>query len=149
MQHDAKLGALLGAKGNAIFAIGPRATVYEAVAMMAEKGVGALLVMEDERLLGILSERDYTRKVILQGRHSKETRVEEIMTPRVITTTAEETVEGAMRVMTENRIRHLPVMDGARVTGVLSVGDLVKWVISAQEETIAHLRHYISGGYMS
>jgi len=149
MHENAKLGAVLSAKGGSIIAVAPRSTVYDAIALMADKGIGAVLVMEEGRLLGILSERDYTRKVILMGRHSPETFVDEIMTQRVITTTAEETVEGAMRIMTENRIRHLPVMDGSRVIGVVSVGDLVKWVISAHEETIAHLRHYIAGGYMT
>lgn len=149
MQNNARIGALLDSKGNAIFSIGPEATVYDAIARMAECGVGALLVMEEGRLLGIISERDYTRKVILQGRSSREALVSEIMTQRVITASPDHTIEDAMRVMTENRIRHLPIMDGSHVVGVVSVGDLVKWIISAHEETIAHLRHYIAGGYMS
>lgn len=148
MQNNAKIGALLDAKGDAVHTISPGATVYDAIAQMADHGVGALLVMEGSHLLGILSERDYTRKVILQGRSSREALVEEIMTQRVLTATPHETVEDAMRTMTENRVRHLPVMDGTRVIGIVSLGDLVKWIISAHEETIAHLRHYIAGGYM-
>lgn len=147
MKPTAKIGSLLGAKGSAIWAVEPQATVYDAIAMMADKGVGALLVMHNGRLAGIISERDYTRKVILKGRSSKEERVEEIMTANVVTATPEHTVEAAMRLMTEKRIRHLPILEGERVAGVVSIGDLVKWTISAQEETIAHLTHYISGGY--
>jgi len=149
MQPDAKIGVLLKSKGHQVFSVGPRDTVYHAIATMAQNGIGALLVMESDRLLGILSERDYMRKVILQGRSSKEARVEEIMTSSVITTTPEQSVEDAMRMMTEHRIRHLPVVEGTRVVGVLSIGDLVKWIISAHEATINHLKHYISGGYMS
>jgi len=114
---------------------------------MAEKGIGALLVMEEGRLLGILSERDYTRKVILRGHSSKETKVEEIMTAEVVTAEAGETVERAMHLMTERHIRHLPVVAEGRVTGVVSIGDLVKWTISAQEEAIQHLTSYIAGSY--
>lgn len=147
MKPTAKIGSLLGAKGGQVFSIAPSATVYDAIAMMAERGVGALLVIDGDRLAGIVSERDYTRKVILKGRSSKEERVEEIMTCDVVTATPNETVEEAMRVMTERHIRHLPIVDGGRVTGVVSIGDLVKWTISAQEETIAHLTNYISGGF--
>ena len=147
MKPTAKIGSLLGAKGGAVWSVAPAATVFDAIAEMAEKGVGALLVMEGGQLLGIISERDYTRKVILKGHSSKDMRVDEIMTSDVATATAEETVEGAMRLMTERRIRHLPILENGRVAGVVSIGDLVKWTISAQEETIAHLTSYISGGY--
>lgn len=147
MKPTAKIGSLLGAKGGEVYSIGPSATVFEAIALMAEKGVGALLVLDEGRLAGIVSERDYTRKVILKGRSSKEERVDEIMTREVVTCSPEQTIEEAMRLMTERRIRHLPVVDGARVAGVVSIGDLVKWTISAQEETIAHLTNYISGSY--
>ncbi len=148
MKPDVKLSILLGDKGGRVYSIVPSATVYDAIAMMAEKGIGALLVMEEGRLLGIISERDYTRKVILLGRHSQETHVEEIMTRDVVTASPAHTVEEAMRIMTECRIRHLPiVVDDGVVTGVLSIGDLVKWTISAQEETIAHLTNYIAGSY--
>ena len=147
MKATAKIGSLLGEKGGSVWSVAPSASVFDAIAEMAEKGVGALLVMSDGQLLGIISERDYTRKVILKGHSSKDTRVDEIMTADVVTATAEETVEGAMRLMTERRIRHLPVVEGGRVVGVLSIGDLVKWTISLHEETIAHLTSYISGGY--
>ncbi|MBI5280344.1 MAG: CBS domain-containing protein [Candidatus Solibacter usitatus] len=147
MKPTAKIGSLLGSKGGAVYAIEPSATVFDAIAMMADKGVGALLVMHEEALLGIISERDYTRKVILQGHSSKETRVEEIMTSDVLTATVDHTVEGSMHLMTDRHVRHLPVMEGARVLGVVSIGDLVKWTISAQEETIAHLTNYIAGSY--
>ncbi len=147
MKSTAKVSALLGAKGSEIFSIQPSATVFEAISRMAEKGVGALLVIDEGRLAGIVSERDYTRKVILMGRSSKEERVEEIMTADVVTCSPDETVEEAMRIMTQSRIRHLPVVDHGRVAGVVSIGDLVKWTISAQEETIAHLTSYIAGSY--
>lgn len=147
MKPTAKIGSLLGAKGGEVYSIGPSATVFEAIALMAEKGVGALLVLDGGRLAGIVSERDYTRKVILKGRSSKEERVHEIMTQDVATCSPEHSVEEAMRLMTERRIRHLPVMDEHRVVGVVSIGDLVKWTISAQEETIAHLTNYIAGSY--
>jgi CBS domain-containing protein len=147
MKASAKIGSLLGAKGGVVWSVSPSATVFDAIAEMAEKGVGALLVMSEGQLLGIISERDYTRKVILKGHSSRDMRVDEIMTSDVVTATAEETVEGAMRLMTERRIRHLPVLEGGQVAGVVSIGDLVKWTISAQEETIAHLTSYIAGGY--
>lgn len=143
------LGALLERKGRQLYSVAPDATVYEAIALMSEKGIGAVLVIEGQKLRGILSERDYTRKVILQGRASKETHVEEIMTREVVVAPPDITVEDAMRLMTGNRIRHLPVMEGDGVSGIVSIGDLVKWVISTQEETITHLRHYIAGGYMA
>ncbi len=143
------LGALLERKGRQLYSVAPDATVYEAIALMSEKSIGAVLVLEGQKLRGILSERDYTRKVILQGRASKETHVEEIMTREVVVAPPDITVEDAMRLMTGNRIRHLPVMEGDGVSGIVSIGDLVKWVISTQEETITHLRHYIAGGYMA
>ncbi len=147
MKPTAKIGSLLAAKGGEVFSIGPAATVFEAIALMADKGVGALLVLDAGQLVGIVSERDYTRKVILKGRSSREERVDEIMTRDVVTCSPEYTVEEAMRLMTERRIRHVPVVDGSRVAGIVSIGDLVKWTISAQEETIAHLTHYIAGSY--
>jgi CBS domain-containing protein len=147
MKPTAKIGSLLGAKGGAIFSIEPTATVFDAIARMAECGVGALLVLDGDRLAGIVSERDYTRKVILKGRSSKEERVEEIMTSDVVSATPEQTVEEAMRLMTNRHIRHLPITDNGRVVGVVSIGDLVKWTISAQEETIEHLTRYIAGSY--
>lgn len=116
--------------------------------MMSERGVGALLVMMGEQLLGIISERDYTRKVILRGRSSKDTPVSEIMTRDLVTGNSQMCVPEAMALMSQHRVRHLPVMHTNRVVGVVSMGDLVKTVISAQEEHISHLHNYIAGGYM-
>jgi CBS domain-containing protein len=141
------LDSVMRFKGRQVWSIAPTATVYEAIARMSEKGVGALLVMEDGRLKGILSERDYARKVILKDRSSKETQVREIMSDRVITARPEDTVEESMRLMTEHRIRHLPVLNGEKVVGIVSIGDLVNWTITAHEETIGQLQGYIEGRY--
>jgi CBS domain-containing protein len=141
------LDSVLRLKGRQVWSIAPTATVYEAIERMSEKSVGALLVLSEGRLAGIISERDYARKVILKDRSSRETRVWEIMTADVITASLDSTVEECMRCMTENRIRHLPVMDGEKVAGVVSIGDLVNWTITAHEETIGHLQGYIQGRY--
>jgi len=141
------IDSVLRFKGRQVWSISPDATVYEAIAKMSEKGIGALLVMSEGRLAGILSERDYARKVILKDRSSKQTRVREIMTSDVITAGPASTVEECMRTMTEHRIRHLPVMDGERVIGMISIGDLVNWTITAHEETIGQLQNYIAGRY--
>jgi CBS domain-containing protein len=135
---------LLDRKGSDIFAIAPEAPVLEAIKHMAERGVGALLVMRGEQLAGIVSERDYARKVILQGRSSAQTPVSEIMSSPVLTVTADTDVFDCMRLCTESRVRHLPVTDGSRVVGVISIGDLVKEVISAQQEQIEQLQRYIT-----
>jgi CBS domain-containing protein len=132
-------------KSGVVWSIGPGASVYSAIELMADKGVGALMVMENGTLLGILSERDYARKVILQGRLSKETLVAEIMSSPVVCVSLQHTVGECMRVITDNRIRHLPVMQNDTVVGVVSIGDLVNWVIREQEFTIRHLEAYISG----
>jgi CBS domain-containing protein len=147
MDVSGHIGAILNQKSGEIFSIPPDATVFEAIAMMADKNVGALLVMEGEKLAGIISERDYTRKVFLRGKSSKQTRVDEIMSGNVAVTHAQEGVEECLRMMTDKRIRHLPVLDGDKVVGVISIGDLVKHVISCQSATIAHLENYIHGGY--
>ena len=140
-------GSILKVKGNQIWSLGPDATVYEAIALMAEKRIGALLVLSGETLCGIISERDYARKVILQGHSSKDTLVRQIMSSDVVTVTAEDTVVECMRRITRHRIRHLPVLDGYRPVGVVSIGDCVNAIISAQAETIQHLNNYIKGGY--
>lgn len=147
MTPTTKIREILEAKGSEVFCIHPKATVYDAIAAMADKGVGALLVMEGGRLTGIISERDYTRKVILKGRSSREALVEEIMTRDVVTASPDITVAEGMRLMTDHRIRHLPLVSGGKVTGVVSIGDLVKAIISEQEATIAHLTNYIAGSY--
>lgn len=145
MELTGKIGSLLGNKGRQIWSLAPSASVYDAVAMMAEKEVGALPVIDGEQLVGIVSERDYARKVILKGKSSRETLVTEIMSSPVMSVTPLDTVEECMRIVTEMRIRHLPVVEGSRVVGMVSIGDLVKWMITAQKETISHLEAYIGG----
>jgi|SRR5215469_3539839 len=136
---------LRGKKTGAIWSTTPETTVYRSIEMMAEKQVGALLVMDKDELVGVLSERDYARKVILQGRSSKDTAVSEIMSAPAICVSTTHTVGDCMRIMTDHRIRHLPVRDGNKVIGVVSIGDLVNWVITEQGETIRHLEAYICG----
>jgi CBS domain-containing protein len=134
---------LLQVKGRTVYAVSSQASVLDAIKIMAEKGIGALVVIDEGRLAGMLSERDYARKVILHGRSSQNTAVREIMTDKVITVRSEQTVEDCMALMTEKRIRHLPVVDDGRLAGVLSIGDLVKEVIADREETIKQLESYI------
>ena len=139
------VGAVLSGKSRDIWSISPETSVYECVEMMAEKKVGALLVMQESDLIGIVSERDYARKVILQGRSSRETAVAEIMTSPAICVSRQHTVADCMHIMTKNRIRHLPVRENETAVGVISIGDLVNWIITEQEETIRHLEAYICG----
>jgi CBS domain-containing protein len=147
MDVSGTIDAILGQKGHEIFSVSPDATVFEAVEIMANKNVGALLVIKDGNLVGMISERDYTRKVMLRGKRSRETQVREIMSSDLTIVTSREPVENCLRMMTDKRIRHLPVMDEGTLRGIISIGDLVKFVIASQSAAIAHLEHYISGGY--
>ena len=148
MKIAGTISGILAQKGSTVWSIAPGATVFDAIALMADKNIGALPVVENDRLIGIISERDYTRKVILQGKSSQETRVEEIMTRDLVTADPNDTVADCMRVMTEERVRHLPVVKGAKMVGVLSIGDLVKCLISAQAETIENLEQYLTGAIL-
>jgi CBS domain-containing protein len=136
---------LLERKGNDIVTIYRDASVFEAIKLMADRAVGSLLVMDGDDLVGILTERDYARKVILRGRSSETTAVGEIMTGKVITADAEQSVEDCMGVMSKHRIRHLPVVNGGKVIGIISIGDLVNAIISDQQDEIEQLGNYISG----
>lgn len=147
MDVSGTIEKILRRKTGQIWSISPDATVYDAIALMAEKNVGALLVMEDEKLVGIVSERDYSRKVMLRGKTSRNSTVREIMTTELTTAHPRETVEDCLRFMTEKRIRHLPVIADGELRGVISIGDLVKEVISAQSATLDQMRDYIAGGY--
>jgi CBS domain-containing protein len=136
---------LLDKKGRHIISIAPEASVFDAIVLMAEKAVGSLVVMEDDELCGIITERDYARKVIIKGRSAKTTTVAEIMTAEVLTASSSETVNDCMEVMTEKRLRHLPVVEDNRVIGLISIGDLVEAIIADQQEAIEQLEQYISG----
>jgi CBS domain-containing protein len=140
---------ILEHKGYSVTTVSPHATVYEAIAEMAEIGVGALPVMENGKLVGIVSERDYARKVILQGRSSRETLVREIMTESPVTVSPSHSVDECMRIVTDRHIRHLPVMEAGELKGIVSIGDLVKAIISSQAFTIDQLHTYIGTGYPS
>jgi CBS domain-containing protein len=138
---------ILRRKRQDIWSVGPDATVYGAIELMAEKHIGALLVLEHEKLVGIVSERDYARKVTLMGRSATETRVREIMTSPVIFVRPQDSVDECMKIITNKRIRHLPVLEDERVIGIVSIGDVVNWIISAQDHTIQQLQNYVSGTY--
>ena len=141
------IGSILGRKPREIWSVAPHASVYDAIALMAEKSIGAVLVLANQELAGIVTERDYARKVILQGRSSKHTRVDEIMTTNLIVVSPENTVDECMVLMTNLRIRHLPVLERGKLVGVISIGDLVNAVISEQAHTIALLQTYIGSEY--
>lgn len=147
MDVTGSIESILHQKTGDIWSVGPDTTVYDAIAMMADKNVGALVVVQDGRLVGILSERDYTRKVMLRGKRSRETLVSEIMSTSLTTVDPKESVDHCLRYMTEKRIRHLPVVKDGKICGVISIGDLVKHVISVQSAALDQLERYISGGY--
>lgn len=136
---------LLNSKGHTIHSIGPNDSVLDAIKSMAQKKVGALLVMDNNTMIGIITERDYARKVILQGKSSHETSVSEIMSTNAVCARLDQTVEECMAVVTEKRVRHLPVLDNNKVVGIISIGDLVKAIIAEQQFIIEQLEHYISG----
>jgi CBS domain-containing protein len=141
-----KIKDILDRKGSNVWTISPEATVFESLEFMAEKDIGALLVMHREKVVGVFSERDYARKVILKGKSSKETKVGELMTSPVYTITPEKDVEECMALMTKTRARHIPVMEGERLVGIVSIGDVVNAIISEQKVKIHDLENYIVGG---
>jgi CBS domain-containing protein len=147
MELRETLASVLAGKRREVWSIAPQATVFQAIALMAEKSVGALLVMSGDQLDGIISERDYARKVVLLDKASRTTLVKEIMSKAVYTVTPDHTISDCMQIMTQQRIRHLPVLEGGRVAGIVTIGDLVKWLAGKQAETIEHLQAYISGSY--
>ena len=140
----ASVKQVLQGKGHDVWSVGPEASVYEAIEMMADKEVGGLVVMEGDSLVGVFTERDYARKVALKGRTSRDTKIKEIMTSHVVYARPTQTVEECMALMTDKRIRHLPVMDGDELLGVISIGDLVKAIIEEQQHVIEQLEQYIS-----
>ena len=141
------VASILKAKGQETWSVAPDATVYDSIALMARKDVGAVLVISEGKLIGVISERDYARKIILEGRSSRLTRVSEVMTPDPVTARPENTVEECMTIMTQYRIRHLPVLDQENLVGIVSIGDLVKATIADQAHTIDQLQTYIGGNY--
>jgi len=139
--------SVLSQKRGSIWTVAPESTVYDALAMMADREIGSLLVMSGGKLIGLISERDYARKIALMGRSSKETTVAEVMSTDPVSVTPRDTVSKCMELMTDRRRRHLPVIDGDRVIGVLSIGDLVNWIVKSHEKTIEQLHSYIAGAY--
>ena len=147
MEITTTIGSILNRKGTTVWSVSPTNTVFEAISMMAEKNIGALPVLEGDRLVGLISERDYARKVILLGRGSKETAVAEIMTVNLKTVGLSDSVQECMQIMTENRVRHLPMLEGGKLVGLISIGDCVNWIISAQTAAIDDLERFVTGAY--
>ncbi|HUC85398.1 MAG TPA: CBS domain-containing protein [Candidatus Acidoferrales bacterium] len=145
MKTKYPISSVLVHKSTVLWSVTPETTVFEAIRLMAEKDIGSLLVLSEGRLAGLFTERDYTRKVALHGKSSKETRVREIIPRETSTVTPDDSVEDCMRLMTEKRVRHLPVVEGANVVGLISIGDLVNWIISTQNAHIEQMEQYISG----
>jgi CBS domain-containing protein len=146
MKTSIPVSSLLHYKGSTVWHVPPEATVFEAIKLMADKNIGALLVMSRDRLVGIFTERDYTRKIALMGKTSRDTRVAEVLSGNVACVTPHDSAEECMRLMTELRVRHLPVVEGEKVLGIISIGDLVNWIISAQNSAIEQMEQYIAGG---
>jgi CBS domain-containing protein len=149
MTTNYPISSILANKSTPLWSVAPETTVFEAIRLMAEKNIGSLLVLSGDKLAGLFTERDYTRKVALNGKNSKETRVGEIMPADILTVTPDDSVEDCMRLMTEKRVRHLPVVDGTSVVGLVSIGDLVNWIISTQSAHIEQMEQYLSGGVSS
>ena len=146
MKTTIPVSALLHHKGSAVWQVAPEATVFEAIKLMAEKNIGALPVLSRGQLIGLFTERDYTRKIALMGKTSRDTRVMEVLAGEVVCVAPGDSVEECMRLMTEHRIRHLPVVEAGNLLGIVSIGDLVNWIISAQNSAIEQMEQYISGG---
>lgn len=147
MEITTTIGSILTRKGTTVWSVSPTNTVFEAISMMAEKNIGALPVLEGERLVGMISERDYARKVILLGRGSRETSVAEIMSVHLKTVGLSDSVQECMQIMTENRVRHIPVLEEGKLVGLISIGDCVNWIISAQTAAIDDLERFVTGAY--
>jgi CBS domain-containing protein len=147
MKVPGTISTLLQVKGAQVYTVGPEATVFDAIRTLGERNIGALVVVSAGQVVGVFSERDYTRKVALLGRSSKETRVGELVSAPIISATRDTSVEECMRLMTVHRIRHLPVLEGGALVGIVSIGDLVNWIISTQSHEIDQLKTYITGQY--
>ena len=146
MKNYIPVSSLLHHKGSTVWSVSPDTTVFDAIKLLADKNIGALPVLSSGSLVGIVTERDYTRKVALQGKSSKDTKVWEIMSNQIVCVTPEESIEECMRLMTENRVRHLPVVEHEKLLGIISIGDLVNWIISSQNSAIEQMEQYIAGG---
>jgi CBS domain-containing protein len=146
MKTQIPVSSLLHHKGSAVWHITPEASVFDAIKLMADKNIGALPVMSRGMMVGIFTERDYTRKIALMGKTSKDTRVMDVLSDEVICVSPNDSIEECMQLMTEHRIRHLPVVEGEKLLGIVSIGDLVNWIISAQNSAIEQMEQYIAGG---